>query len=57
VHPIGGWWKSSRRKDRVEHPVRYSLTVSLRTAEQGVDPYAPVAVHFDLPIEEVVLAT
>lgn len=57
VHPIGGWWKNSRRKDRVEQPVRYSLAVSLRTAEQGVDLYTPVAVQLDLPVEEAVLAT
>lgn len=57
VHPIGGWWKNSRRKDRVDQPVRYSLTVSLRTAEQGVDLYTPVAVELDLPVEEAVLAS
>jgi len=57
VHPVGGWWKNSRRKDRVEQPVRYSLIVSLRTAEEGVDLYSPVAVQLDLPIEEAVLAT
>jgi hypothetical protein len=34
-------------------PVRYSLAVSLRTAEQGVDLYSPVAVQLDLPIEGV----
>lgn len=57
VHPVGGWWKNSRRKDRVDQPVRYSLTVSLRTAEQGVDLYTPVAVALDLPVEEAILAT
>jgi hypothetical protein len=55
VHPVGGWWKNSRRKDRVDQPVRYSLAVSLRTAEQGVDLYTPVAVQLDLPIEAAMI--
>jgi len=57
VHPVGGWWKNSRRKDRVDQPVRYSLTISLRTAEQNVDLYTPVAVELDLPVEEAVVTT
>jgi hypothetical protein len=55
VNPIGGWWKNSKRKDRVDQPVRYSLTVSLRTAEEGVDLYAPVAAQ--IPVAEAILAT
>lgn len=43
VHPVGGWWKNNARKDRVDQPVRYALIVSLKTAEQGVDLYAPIA--------------
>lgn len=57
VHPIGGWWKNGARPDRAELPVRYSLAVSLRTAEEGVDLYSPIAVQLDLPVEEAVLAT
>ena len=57
VHPVGGWWKNSKRADRIERPVRYSLTISLKTAEQGVDLYTPVAVQLDLPVEEALLAT
>lgn len=57
VHPVGGWWKNSKRADRIERPVRYSLTISLKTAEQDVDLYTPVAVQLDLPIEEAVVAT
>jgi hypothetical protein len=57
IHPVGGWWKNSKRKDRVDQPVRYSLTVSLRTAEEGIDLYTPVAAELDIPIAEAVLAT
>jgi hypothetical protein len=57
VHPVGGWWKNSKRADRIERPVRYSLTISLKTAEQGVDLYTPVAVQLDVPVETAILAT
>lgn len=57
VHPVGGWWKNSRRKDRVDQPVRYSLTVSLRTDELGVDLYTPIAVQLELPIEEAIVTS
>jgi hypothetical protein len=57
VHPIGGWWKNSKSKDRVDRPVRYSLIVSLRTAEQNIDLYTPVALQLELPIPTEILAT
>jgi hypothetical protein len=57
VHPVGGWWKNNRRKDRLDRSVRYALIVSLRTPEQGVDLYTPVAVELEVPVETVVLAT
>jgi hypothetical protein len=57
VHPIGGWWKNNLRKDRIDRGVRYALITSLRTAEQGVDLYSPIAVQLDLPVETAVPAT
>jgi hypothetical protein len=57
VHPVGGWWKNSRHPDRVDLPVRYSLIVSLRTEEQGVDLYTPVRVQLKLPVEEAIVVT
>lgn len=44
VHAVGGWWKYNRRRDRMDQRVRYSLLVSLKTAEEGVDLYTPIAV-------------
>jgi len=46
VHAVGGWWKNNPRTppDRIDRPVRYSLIVSLRTAEQGVDLYTPIEI-------------
>lgn len=58
VHPVGGWWKNnSQRKDRIAMPVRYALIVSLKTAEQGVDLYTPIALEMDVPVETAIPAT
>jgi hypothetical protein len=38
-------------------PVRYALLLSLRTREQDVDLYTPIAAQIGLPIETVVPAT
>lgn len=51
VYPVGGWWKRNQRKDRLDLPVRYSLIVSLKTEETGVDLYTPIATDLQLPIE------
>ncbi|MCS5728670.1 S8 family peptidase [Herbiconiux moechotypicola] len=51
VYPVGGWWKRNQRKDRLDLPVRYSLIVSLKSQEQDVDLYTPIATDLQLPIE------
>ena len=51
VYPVGGWWKRNARKDRLDLPVRYSLVVSLRTSQEGVDLYTPIANELRIPIE------
>lgn len=50
VYPVGGWWKNNRRKDRTDLPVRSSLVVSLRTTEQSVDLYTPIATELGMPV-------
>lgn len=50
VYPVGGWWKNNTRKDREELPVRYALLVSLRTEEQGVDLYTPIATQLGVVV-------
>jgi hypothetical protein len=58
VHPVGGWWRNNtHRKDRIAMPVRYALIVSLKTAEQGVDLYTPIALELDVPVETAIPAT
>ncbi len=55
VHAVGGWWKNNRRKDRSDLPVRYALLVSLRTREESIDLYAPIAILLSIPVEAVVI--
>jgi hypothetical protein len=50
VYPVGGWWKRNQRKDRLDLPVRYALLVSLKTNEQGIDLYTPIATQLRIPI-------
>lgn len=50
VYPVGGWWKNNGRKDRQDLPVRYALLLSLRTREQDVDLYTPIANQLRVPI-------
>ena len=58
VHPVGGWWKNNtQRTDRIAMPVRYALIVSLKTAEQGVDLYTPIALEMEVPVETAIPAT
>jgi len=51
LHPVGGSWKNNKRADRADLPLRYSLLVSLRTPEQGVDLDTPIAVQLAVPVE------
>lgn len=55
VHPVGGWWKNNKRKDRQDLPVRYSLVVSLRTPAQEIDLYTPIATEIGMPAEGVAI--
>lgn len=57
VYPVGGWWKRNLRRDRLNLPVRYTLLVSLKTAEQGLDLYTPIATQLSIPVETEVSAT
>lgn len=50
VYAVGGWWKRNRRKDRLDLPIRYSLIVSLKTQELGVDLYTPIATDLQVPV-------
>ncbi len=43
VYPAKGWWRTRPAQERYDMPARYSLIVSLRTPELGVDLYTPIA--------------
>ena len=51
LYPVGGWWKNNSRRDRFDRPVRYSLVVSLKTEEEGIDLYTPIATQVDTPVQ------
>lgn len=50
VYPVGGWWKYGQARDRVDRAVRYALVVSLKTEENGIDLYTPIANMLRIPI-------
>lgn len=43
VYPAKGWWRTRPAQERYDLPARYSLIVSIRTPETGVDLYTPIA--------------
>ncbi len=51
VYPVGGWWKNTKNRDRVDRAVRYALVISLKTDATGVDLYTPVANTLHVPVE------
>jgi hypothetical protein len=57
IYPIGGWWKNNNRKDRIGLTIRYALIVSLKTSEQGIDLYTPIAAELRIPVESAVPGT
>lgn len=50
VYPVGGWWKERPQFERWRRRVRYSLVVTIKTPEVGVDIYAPVATQVGIEI-------
>jgi hypothetical protein len=50
VYPTMGWWNKRPNLKGWEKQVSYSLIVSIKTAEVGVDIYTPVANQIGIPI-------
>ena len=42
VYPVSGWWRERKGLKRVNSPARYSLIISLSTADATADLYAEV---------------
>lgn len=51
VYPVGGWWKDRKKLGRYDFKVRYSLVVSIETANQDTDIYNPVLNQISVDIE------
>ncbi|MFO7729669.1 MAG: peptidase S8, partial [Spirochaetia bacterium] len=53
VFPRTGWWKERAYLEKWDKQARYSLIVSIRTPEETVDIYTPVAskIGIGTPIE------
>lgn len=50
VYPAMGWWRTRRKLERYDLPAHYSLIVSIRTQETGIDLYNAVAAKIQLPV-------
>jgi hypothetical protein len=50
VYPAKGWWRTRPALERYNLPARYSLIVSIRTPETGVDLYNAVALQIQTPV-------
>ncbi len=50
VFPATGWWKTRTRQQRYNDQARYTLVVSIRAPEIGVDLYTPVAEQIDAAV-------
>lgn len=51
VYPAMGWWRTRPKLERYNHPINYSLIVTLRTPETDVDIYNAVAQQLEIPVE------
>jgi hypothetical protein len=43
IYPVIGWWRERHHLGRWNHRARYALIVSIRTPEETIDIYTPVA--------------
>lgn len=50
VYPVTGWWRTRKALDRWHSKARYALVVSIRTPEELVDIYTPVATEIGITV-------
>jgi len=55
VYPTMGWWRKRKHLGSLEKKTRYSLVVSIESADQSVDIYTPVAAKVTVPIAPTIL--
>lgn len=53
VYPVNGWWRLRPFLKRFDSRIRYALVVSIRSEEQPVDLYTPIAnqLGISVPVE------
>ena len=50
IYPVTGWWRSRKALDRWNSRARYALVVCIRTPEEVVDIYTPVATEIGIAV-------
>lgn len=50
IYPVTGWWRTRKALDRWHSRARYALVVSIRTPEELVDIYTPVATEIGIAV-------
>jgi hypothetical protein len=51
VYPGMGWWRTRPALSRYDLPARYSLIVSIRTEQNAVDLYTPIAQQIGVAVQ------
>lgn len=54
IHPVTGWWKEQKKRDRSAAGARYALLVSIETSGVETDIWTPVAHQIGVPIEVII---
>jgi hypothetical protein len=57
VYPVNGWWRLRSFLRRYDSRIRYALVVSIRSEEQPIDLYTPIALQLGIPIEVQIPST
>lgn len=50
IKPVLGWWRDRAGKEYVNKQTRYSLIITFKSKDVGVDLYTPIKAIVDLPI-------
>jgi hypothetical protein len=57
VYPVNGWWRLRPFLKRFDSRIRYALVVSIRSEEQPVDLYTPIATQLEIGIPAEISTT
>jgi hypothetical protein len=57
VYPVNGWWRLRPFLKRFDSRIRYALVVSIRSEEQPVDLYTPIATQLGIGIPAEISTT